>query len=143
MVNDGVNIKLDKLTDLTELDEDYIKHFSGTGTYTNNFNLTEKPINKKIMLDLGKVCEMAKVRINGIYVGGAWTTPYVIDITKAVNTGNNTIEISVVNNWVNRLVGDSRLSDEERKTSYVAKTYNPKTKLQSSGLIGPVIITSE
>ena len=95
------------------------------------------------MLDLGKVCEMDKVKINGIDVGGAWTKPYVIDITKAVNTGNKTIEISVVNNWVNRLVGDSRLSDEERKTSYVAKTYNPQTKLQSSGLIGPVIITSE
>ena len=143
LVHDGKKIKLDKLKDLTTVNDDYIKYFSGTSIYTNTFKMKQIPVNKKIMLDLGEVCEMAKVKINGKYVGGVWTTPYTIDITDALKSGKNTIEITVVNNWVNRLVGDSNLPENKRKTSYVYRTYNPSTPLQKSGLIGPVSIRTE
>ena len=143
LVHDGKKIKLDKLKDLTTVNDDYIKYFSGTSIYTNTFKIKQIPVNKKIMLDLGEVCEMAKVKINGKYVGGVWTTPYTIDITDALKSGKNTIEITVVNNWVNRLVGDSNLPENKRKTSYVYRTYNPSTPLQKSGLIGPVSIRTE
>jgi len=36
---------------------------------------------------------IAKVKINGINIGGAWTPPYRIDISKALKPGNNEIEI--------------------------------------------------
>lgn len=143
LVHDGKKIKLDKLKDLTTVNDDYIKYFSGTSTYTNTFKMKQIPVDKKITLDLGEVCEMAKIKINGIYIGGVWTAPYTINITDVLKLGKNTIEITVVNNWVNRLVGDSNLSKNKRKTSYVYRTYDPNTSLQKSGLIGPVSIQIE
>lgn len=140
LVNDGKTVKLDQLKDWTTIDDDYIKYFSGTGTYTNTFRIEQIPTEKRIVLDLGEVCEMAKVKINGKEVGGVWTIPYTIDITGVLKSGKNKIEISVVNNWVNRLIGDSNLPDNQRKTSYVYRTYTPKSPLQKSGLIGPVKI---
>jgi len=143
LVSDSKQIKLDELKDLTTLNDDYIKYFSGTGVYTNSFKMNQSFAGKKIILDLGEVCEMAKVKINGKYVGGVWTAPYTLEITDALKLGKNSIEITVVNNWVNRLVGDSRLPENKRKTSYAYRTYNANTPLQKSGLIGPVKIMTE
>ena len=46
---------------------------------------------------------MAKIKINGIYVGGLWTRPFQIDITNFVKEGKNDLEIEIVNTWVNPL----------------------------------------
>lgn len=46
--------------------------------------------------------------------GRIWTPPCCIAITHAVRKGTNTVE--VVNSWGNRLVGDSRSEEAERKT---------------------------
>ena len=143
MVNDGKKLKLEALKDLSTMDDDYVKHFSGTAIYTNTFKIKEIPTGKRVILDLGEVYEMAKVKVNGKYVGGVWTAPYTLDITHALKPGKNAIEISVVNNWVNRLVGDSGLPKGKRKTSYVCRTYQPKSPLQKSGLTGPVRILTE
>ena len=91
-------------------------------------------------LDLGKVYEMAKVKLNGQYVGGVWTSPYTIDISKYLKNGKNEIEIEVVNNWMNRLIGDRQKQGKDRKTFCSHATYDGNTPLQSSGLIGPVRI---
>lgn len=140
MFNETRKIKINELTDLSQSKDDFIKHFSGTANYTNNFNIKHIPAGERIVLDLGEVCEMAKVKINGKSVGGVWTAPYTIDVTDAVKTGKNTIEVSVVNNWLNRIVGDIKLPENERKTKYSFHTYNQDTPLQKSGLIGPVKI---
>ena len=143
MVNDGKKLKPEALKDLSTMDDDYVKYFSGTAVYTNSFKIKEIPAGKRVILDLGEVYEMAKVKVNGKYAGGVWTAPYTLDITDVLKRGKNSIEISVVNNWVNRLVGDSRVPEEKRKTSYVCRTYRPKSPLQKSGLTGPVRILTE
>jgi hypothetical protein len=55
--------------------------------------------------------------------------------------GANDLEIDVVNNWNNRLLGDSKLPVEKRTTwTSVDSGIKPGTQLISSGLMGPVII---
>ena len=128
------------LMDWAESADDNVKYFSGTAHYSSKFDVAEEA--EQYVLDLGKVMVMAKVRINGTYAGGVWTMPYTLDITPFVQPGENTIEVDVVNNWINRLVGDNRLPESERGTW----TYNNPAKdgaeLQSSGLLGPVKVTA-
>ncbi|WP_320981223.1 glycosyl hydrolase, partial [Parabacteroides goldsteinii] len=61
------------LQDWTESTDPSIRYFSGKAIYTNRITLDELP-QKALYLDLGKVMVMAKVKINGQYVGGVWTT---------------------------------------------------------------------
>ena len=82
---------------------------------------------------------IAKVTVNGIEMGGAWTPPYQVDITKALKPGENKLEIKVVNTWMNRLIGDDKLPADQRKVS-VTFGPDPKAGLESSGLLGPVKI---
>jgi hypothetical protein len=92
--------------------DDKIKYFSGLATYRNNFDF-QKPEQGRIILDLGKVEVIAKVKLNGKVVGTAWTEPYQIDITDYVKNGNNTIEITVANLLINRLIGDEQHPEPE------------------------------
>ncbi|AMR34463.1 glycoside hydrolase family 2 [Mucilaginibacter sp. PAMC 26640] len=127
------------LTDWTVNANDSIKYYSGTAYYHNTFKVEQVTKGANYFIDLGLARAIAKVKVNGIDVGGAWTPPYRLDITKALKPGENKIEIKVVNTWANRLVGDQRLPKDQRKTS---ANYSPdaKASLESSGLLGPVKI---
>jgi hypothetical protein len=99
-------VTFEKLQSWTQNKDERIRRYSGTGVYKNVFTLDNKP-KKNIYINLGKIGVMAKVKINGQYVGGAWTEPYRVNITEAVTSGENTLEVEVVNTWVNRLSGGS------------------------------------
>lgn len=83
---------------------------------------------------------MAKVKINGEYAGGTWTYPFTVDVTKNIRKGENRIEIEVVNSWVNRIIGDLNLPDNERDINILFNPYNADSQLLKSGLIGPVTL---
>ncbi|MFC4676677.1 glycosylhydrolase-like jelly roll fold domain-containing protein, partial [Dysgonomonas termitidis] len=91
-------------------------------------------------LDLGEVNKMAKVWVNGQYVGGTWTMPYRVDISSALKQGENILRIDVVNTWVNRMIGDKALPKEKRETWAGINDYQPDSPLQKSGLMGPVTL---
>ncbi len=128
------------LTDWTLSDNDSIKYYSGTAVYTTSVKLSELQTGKKIMLNLGQLTAMAKIKVNGKDVGGVWTAPWQVDITSAAKSGNNEVEISVVNNWMNRLIGDQKLPSDQRPTWSPVIPYKANSPLQASGLFGPVLI---
>nr|WP_067053581.1 glycosyl hydrolase [Mucilaginibacter sp. L294] len=128
------------LSDWSVNPNDSIRYYSGTAFYNNTFTLATVKKGQKVFVDLGMVKAIAKVTVNGVAVGGAWTAPYKVDITSALKFGENRLEIKVVNTWVNRLIGDTKLPQSERITWLSNNRFNPTDKLESSGLLGPVKI---
>jgi hypothetical protein len=133
-------VEFKSLTDWTLSGDESIKYYSGTAVYKTNVKLAENPSGKKIMLDLGVLTAMAKVKVNGKAVGGVWTAPWQVDISSALKQGSNEIEISVVNNWMNRLIGDQKTPEAQRPTWSPIIPYKVDSPLQASGLFGPVKI---
>ncbi|MDE7470558.1 MAG: glycoside hydrolase family 2, partial [Paramuribaculum sp.] len=132
-------VACDSLFDWTTHPDYNISHYSGNAVYTTVFDLDSEP-EGDILLDLGHVMVMGKVRVNGMETGGVWTPPYVVDITSAVRPGKNKIEVDVVSTWRNRLIGDATLDAENRVTSLNLNFFDGTEPLQPSGLIGPVRI---
>ena len=136
-------ITFDQLADWTQRSEDGIKYFSGKATYRRTFDIPDsasRAPHPALILDLGKVNDLAVVRVNGRELGTLWHPPYRVDIATAVKPGANTLEIDVVNTWNNRLAGDAALPVEQRHTSITAPTVNKNSTLLPAGLIGPVTL---
>ena len=130
------------LHDWSTSPDESIKYYSGTAYYTIHFSAPEVIGNEMIEIDLGNLTAMAKVNVNGTYVGGVWTYPYKLDISDFVKPGKNELVIEVVNNWMNRLIGDQNLPEKQRGTWCFVNPYNAQSPLQPSGLFGPVTIQS-
>ena len=99
------------LSDLSLNENDHVKYFSGTATYTKNLKLDNAFIqaNQRIKLDLGVMNnQLADVTINGKKLGVLWYAPYVIDVTDYLQLGNNEIKIAVTNTWANRIIADEK-----------------------------------
>lgn len=138
------SITMATLTDWSKHADPGVQYFSGTARYENTFTLAAVPeSNIQLMLDLGSVKDIAVVRVNGKEVGTLWKEPYQIDITAHVQTGENKLEISIVNTWNNRIIGDLRSPEQKpiTRTNLVGK-FRPNMPLLSSGLLGPVVLRS-
>jgi hypothetical protein len=135
-------VVFETLQDWTSSQDERIKYYSGTAFYTCRFTLSKVPSDEKVIINLGSFTAMAKVSVNGKYAGGVWTTPYQLDITQLVMEGENDLKIEVVNTWVNRLIGDSKIPVEQRLTWCPVNNFKPEDPLQPSGLFGPVKILS-
>lgn len=136
-----------ELISWTKADENAIKYFSGIATYNKKFDIPGRLVadDVELVLDLGKVREVADVYLNGRHLGILWKQPYRIDITGAAGAGSNNLVIEVANTWNNRLVGDGKLPEERRFThTNIVKGPTAWMKpwknvdLLESGLIGPV-----
>ena len=136
-------VRFDELSDWAGRPEPGIRYYSGIATYRRTFDLPDSfrdSTTKPVHLDLGGVQVMARVRVNGIDCGVAWTAPWRVEISKAVRATNNTLEIEVANLWPNRMIGDARDPDRTHtQTTY--RPYQPDHPLLTSGLMGPVRLT--
>jgi hypothetical protein len=135
-------VSMTRLEDWSKNPDESIRFYSGTATYRNTFILPEIPNGELLYVNLGLVGGMADIKVNGQPAGGVWTAPWHVDVTGLVRIGENTLEIEVVNTWANRLIGDSRLPEKDRKTWTAFHNSKPADPLEPSGLLGPVIITS-
>ncbi|HWK04254.1 MAG TPA: glycosyl hydrolase [Puia sp.] len=157
--------KFDSLTDWATNTDKGIQYYSGIAVYHKRFDLptaSDTGKNQRLYIDLGKVKNLARIRLNGQDLGVVWTAPWKVDITGIVRQKDNQLEISVANLWPNRLIGDDHLPQDgikdnkfpewllkgQPRTSgrYTFSTYDPYNKdspLLESGLLGPVSIQKE
>lgn len=131
-------IQLDKLESWTDSSDDGVRHFSGTATYSTEFQLPQLPENARAILNLGAVQVTGRVLVNGKEMGVVWKLPYALDITSAVVAGKNTLEVEVTNLWPNRIIGDASLPEGQRFTHTNITKYTARSPLLPSGLLGPV-----
>ena len=54
--------------------------------------------------------------------GIAWKKPYRVEVTEALQPGENVIEVTVANLWVNRLIGDQQQPDDLQWTDDTGST---------------------
>jgi hypothetical protein len=130
---------LSTLRSWADIDDPMIKSYSGTATYTQNIELNSA-LKGKVILDLGTVDNLASLKVNGKSLGTRWKRPYAFDISGLLHSGKNTVEVSVTNLWVNRLITDSGLPEDKRVAWATYNPYKPTDKLVPSGLLGPVVI---
>jgi len=162
------HVTLDKLISWSDHPDAGIKYFSGTATYSKSIEVPAALLdgNCRLYLDLGKVAVMARVKLNGQDLGILWKAPYRVEATGILHAGDNTLEVQVVNLWINRLIGDEHLpEDSDRNPDGTLKSW-PKWLEQSqpsptgrftftswrlwkkddplvdSGLLGPVTLTA-
>ncbi len=147
-----------KLTDWTTDERSGIKYYSGIAVYEMRFDINAAKLDAELLLDLGKVEDLARVTLNGKTLGTVWSEPYRVSIPAGVlKETDNLLEIEVSNVWQNRLLGDWQPEDRDARTlqwkngmlegkSYSAGRYTFSTmtvstgRLFPSGLLGPVQI---
>jgi hypothetical protein len=137
-------ITMEKLASWTESADPGVKYFSGTGSYTQIIEASRKWFTSgaQLWLDLGDVKDLAEVVVNGKSVGVVWKKPFRIDVTNALKSGKNTLEIKVTNLWVNRLIGDQQPGVTKKITYTTMPFYKADSPLLPSGLLGPVKVVS-
>jgi hypothetical protein len=119
----------------------------------------------RLWLDIGKVFNMARVRLNDRDLGVVWCASWRVEVTDAIRKDGNLLEIEVVNLWPNRLIGDEfqppdadygkdgnllrwpdwllkneRRPSAERYTFSTWRHFTKESALLPSGLLGPVRI---
>ncbi|MFL5619762.1 MAG: glycosyl hydrolase [Gemmatimonadaceae bacterium] len=117
-----------------------VRYFSGTGTYAKAVQVPAawRASGSRLLLDLGSVKNIADVRVNGRFVGFAWRPPFRVDVTDAVTTGTNNVEIRVSNLWPNRLIGDKQPGVDRKYAFAIFDPFRADSPLLPSGLLGPV-----
>jgi hypothetical protein len=135
------SIQWDELIDWTSSQHPGIKYFSGTATYSVQFEMLASA-DGDYWLDLGKVCEVGEVNIDARDLGSAWTYPFRVKVSgKLLAKGTHNLEVKVTNVWNNRLVGDQLLPKEQRITrTNLQGTHKKDSPLVPSGLLGPVTL---
>jgi len=160
-------VVFDRLMDWTESEDDDVRYFSGTARYVTRIKLDESLSEGVLELDLGRVCGVAEVSVNGKTLPLLWRPPYRIDLSEVVKSGDTelALEVKVTNNWKNRLIGDETLcapdctwiggnvisnipdfvsrgidSPNGRVTFSTFRHWRKGDKLQPSGLLGPVCL---
>jgi hypothetical protein len=137
---------LAKLADWTALDE--LKTFSGGGIYKQSFDLEKLPKEgSRMSLNLGKVCDAAKVTLNGQFIGTVIETPFRIYLPAAhLKPRWNELEIAVYNRMENAIIPIAGSNEEIRgKIMGNQKSkWNIDTPVaHPSGLLGPVTLEVE
>lgn len=150
----GRSYELDELKDWSKFEDDEIKYYSGSATYTAR-------VPHGGLLELGDVRNFATVWVDGEEVATMWKPPFRCMLPKG-----GELKVKVTNLWPNRLIGDDRLyppdcewtswgrllkipewvwegkrSPTGRRVFCTWRHYTKDNELFPSGLLGPVKLT--
>ncbi len=131
-----------KLASWTELGGAEATRFAGTARYSIAFDAPKQ--GKQFQLDLGRVCQSARVRLNGRELGISIAAPHQMIIDDLKPFGN-VLEVDATNLSANRLRDLDRRGVVWRKfndINFASISYKQfdasKWPVQDSGLLGPV-----
>ena len=132
---------LPNLISWSDADDEGIKYFSGTATYTKTFEIPRSLLSPgiRVVLNLGDVKNLARVTMNGNSFQTLWKPPFRVDVTSALRQGQNEVQIEVANLWPNRLIV-TKAPPKQRVTWVSYNPYQSDSPLLPSGLLGPVNI---
>jgi hypothetical protein len=138
-----------RLASWTEQEDPEAKRFAGTAVYRVRFALLKDPrLASAWRLDLGRVAESARVRLNGREVATLWCAPFSTEVGRFLLQGDNLLEVEVTNVAANRIRDlDRRHVDWKSfyEINFVNRDYGPFDAsgwpLRASGLLGPVLLT--
>ncbi|MGH9766301.1 MAG: glycosyl hydrolase, partial [Blastocatellia bacterium] len=137
----------------TNFDGEAVKRFSGTATYAISFAAPQGRADAWL-LDLGRVAESARVKLNGNELAVLINAPFQIRIPKELLKEQNTLEVAVSNLMTNRIIDLDRRGENWKK---FYNTNRPACRRENagpdglfnaarwepreSGLIGPVTLS--
>jgi hypothetical protein len=106
--------QLPELISWSEHSDPGVRYFSGRAAYTKQIQVPASMTgrNRALYLDLGEVQVIARVKLNGRDLGTLWRPPFLIDVSGVARGGANALEVTVVNLWPNRIIGDENLPDD-------------------------------
>ncbi|MFX1410493.1 MAG: glycosyl hydrolase [Promethearchaeota archaeon] len=128
-----IEIDLEELNDWRDISK--LKYCSSRAFYTSKFNLNDNYTSEdlQLILSIGRVHDVALVKVNGNALKPLLVYPYEIDISNYVYIGENTIEIEIIPTIRNRLIGYAKTGGRDWRN-------HRKKELAPSGLLGPVKI---
>jgi hypothetical protein len=130
-----------QLEDWTQRPEPGIRNYSGKATYKTTFDCGALDSSTRVFLYLGKVANIASVKLNNSELGVVWCEPWRIAIPAGVlRAHGNNLEIVVANLWINRLIADSGIPEAQRLTWTTSNPFHSGDTLLESGLLGPVML---
>lgn len=94
-------------------------HYSGTCLYEQEVEVPEEYLNRKLILKIDQVADMAEVWVNGKHVALLPWDPFKVDITPHIKLGKNLIGIRVTNSLHNIIENEPRPSGILGKTQIV------------------------
>lgn len=141
-----VVLESDTLPDWSHSTLNNVRYYSGRATYTTTFvidsteisSLAELAEGGRVYLRLNEVANLATVRINGKDCGLAWSAPYEVDVTDALQIGDNKLELDVVNTWSNAIQGHDEGIDPFPGIWTNARYRKAEKSLLKAGLFGPL-----
>jgi hypothetical protein len=135
----------EELASWTTQGNEETRRFAGTARYTTTFN-APVTVATTYYLDLGNVCQSARVTLNGVSLGTPFIAPFRVFVPALKPTGNK-LEVEVTN------VAANRIRDLDRRKvpwkyfheiNFVNIKYKPfdaaEWPLYDSGLLGPVTL---
>ncbi|NYE18244.1 glycosyl hydrolase [Microbacterium immunditiarum] len=125
----------------TELDDD-ARGFSGVAAYRGEFDLAKPEAGTAVWLDLGDVRDIARVRLNDVDCGVAWTAPFRVDVSSAVRPEGNVLEVDVATPWRNRLIREAAAPWGD-VFAPMTRVFEPTAAPLPAGLAGPVAVLLE